>query len=173
MEPISAVRPLLSWEGVTLRVDLAQLHAWLNRELPRRAPALRRVELQGLPEGDLLLSLGVVWKGLPATLSVRLREVKVLHGFFGCQVVGVRGPLGVPVPTTTAAGLLARLWPGKVQYDGRDGVFLFDLREWLPAGLEVSIRHVRCGAHLLELGLGHGWLCPPAPALGAGGEGEG
>lgn len=156
-----------------MHLDLAQLHAWANRELTARVAALRRLGLWGLPDGDLMLEVAFAWKGLPGTASLRLREVKVVHGFFGCQVVAVRGPLGVPLPASTVAGIFKRLLPGKVQYDAGDGVFLLDLREWLPEGLEVSVRRVRCGTQTVELELGPGSLRPHVAALGTGdGGGE-
>ncbi len=160
-------RPLISWEGFTLRLDLAQLHARANRELPARVPALRRVGLEGLPDGDLQLEVAFAWKGLPGTVAVRLREARLLYGFFGCQVVAVSGPLGVPLPGSAVASILKRAIPGKIQYDSADGVFLLDLREWLPAGLEVAVRRVRCDSESLELQLGPGSLVPPAPVLEA------
>lgn len=168
MDSAPAPRPLISWDGLTVRLDLAQLHAWANRELPARAEALRRVGWHGSPEGDLVLDVAFTWKGLPGTVSVRMRDAKVVHRFFGCQIVAVRGPLGVPLPASTVASILQRLLPGKVQYDAGDGVFLLDLREWLPEGLDVSVRRVHCGAESVELLLGHGSLRPRTPALGAG-----
>lgn len=168
MDAPPPLRPLVSWEGFTLRLDLAQLHAWANRELPARVPALRRLRLEGLPDGDLQLEVAFAWKGLPGTVSVRLREARLLHGFFGCQVVAVSGPLGLPLPGSTVASILKRAIPGKVQYDSADGVFLLDLREWLPAGLEVAVRRIHCGSESLKLELGPGSLVPPTPVLGAG-----
>lgn len=168
MDSAPALRPLLSWDGLVVRLDLAQLHAVANRELPARLEALRRVGLRGLPDGDLALEVAFAWKGLPGAVSLRMREVKIVHRFFGCQVVAVRGPLGVPLPASTVASILQRLLPGKVQYDAGDGVFLLDLREWLPEGLDVSVRQVYCSARSVELVLGHGSLRPRTPALGAG-----
>lgn len=166
----TASRPLIAWEGCTMWVDLAQLHAWANRELPARAPVLRRLALQGLPNGDLELEVALAWKGLPASLSVRLRQVKVAKRFFGCQVAGVRGPLGVPLPTSVVAGLLVRLLAGKATFDPSDGVFLLDLRQWLPEGMDLLVRGVRCGAESVELELGPGSLRPRAPALASGAD---
>ncbi|MEP0773391.1 MAG: hypothetical protein HRF46_03385 [Acidobacteriota bacterium] len=168
MDATPSLRPLVSWEGFTLRLDGLQLHAWANRELPARVPALRRLGLKGLPDGDLQLEVAFAWKGLPGSVSVRLREARLLHGFFGCQVVAVSGPLGLPLPGSTVASILKRAIPGKVQYDSADGVFLLDLREWLPAGLEVAVRRIHCGSESLELQLGPGSLVPPAAVLGAG-----
>ncbi len=171
--PNSSVPPLISWDGFTMKLDRAQLHAWANRELPARVTALRRLELWGLPDGHLMLEVAFAWKGLPGTVLLRLREVKVAHRFFGCQVVAVRGPLGVPLPVSTVAKVMQRLLPGKVQYDGGDGVFLLDLRQWLPEGLELSVRRVHCGTQSVELELGPGSLRPRVAALGAGtGGGE-
>ncbi len=154
-----------------MRLDLQQLHAWANRELPARVPALRRIGLHGRPDGDLVLEVAFAWKGLPGAVSLRMREVKIVHRFFGCQVGSIRGPLGVPLPASAVAAIVQRLLPGKVQYDAGDGVFLLDLREWMPEGFEVSVRRVYCGTQSVELVLGPGSLRPRAAALDAGSGG--
>ncbi len=154
-----------------MKLDLAQLHAWANRELPARVQALRRLGLHGTGDGEVVVEVAFAWKGLPASVSLRVREIKVMHGFFGCQVVSVHGPLGLPLPVSMVARIVQRLLPGKVRYDHDDGVFLLNLGEWLPQGIEVTVRRVHCGTHALELELGPGSLRPRTPALGAGSGG--
>lgn len=168
MNATASLQPLISWDDFTVRLDVVQLHAWANREIPGRVQALKRLGLKGFPDGDLLLQVGFAWKGVPGTVAVRLRNAKVMHGFFGCQLVGVEGPLGVPLPVASAASLLKRVLPGKVQYDSTDGVLLLDLREWLPAGLALAVRRIHCGSESLELVFGPGSFAPRLPRLATG-----
>jgi hypothetical protein len=156
--------PLLSWDGFTARCDLAALHAMVNRDLSARAPALRSLHLDAA-EGNLRLEASVVWKAVPFTVSARLSDVRLYRRFFGCRVIATNGPFGLPLPPSALCSILQRALPGRVSYDASDGIFLLDLREHLPAWLDVSVRDAACVDGSLVLRIGPGSLTPQPPAL--------
>lgn len=164
MIPPFARPVLLSWDGFTVRVDLAALHAIANRDLPTRAPALRSVRLDAV-DGLLRLEASFVWKAVPWTVSARLSDVRLYQRFFGCRVMATHGPLGVRLPPSAVASMLERLMPGRVRYDPADGIFLLDLRGHIPAWLDVSVKDAACMGGSLVLKIGDGSLSPQLPAL--------
>jgi hypothetical protein len=96
-------------------------------------------------EGDgLELRLEAVWKGFPAQMSARLRELRLHRRFFGCRIEGPRGPMGVPLPTALVSALIRRFGQGLLSFDPDDRILLVDLRAFLPEGLEVRVRDVHC-----------------------------
>ena len=144
-----ATRPLVRWDGFTLWIDLDMVELLANRELARRAPLLRRVAVSGQGE-ELELHIEAAWQGLPARVSARVRELRLHRRVFGCRVEGLRGPLGIPLPLALAGAMVRRLGQGTVRFDPEDGIALVDLRRYLPEGLEVSVKDVRCQGR---------WLC--------------
>jgi hypothetical protein len=144
-----AMRPLVRWDGFTLRVDLDMVELVANRELARRVDAIRRLEVSG--EGDELeLRLEVAWKGFPGQVSARLRELRLHRRFFGCRIERLRGPMGLPLPTALVSALIRRFGQGLLSFDPDDRILLVDLRRFLPEGLEVRVQDVRCQDR---------WLC--------------
>ena len=144
-----ATRPLVRWDGFTLWIDLDMVELVVNRELGRRTPLLRRLEVTGAA-GELELHLEAAWQGLPARVSAKVRELRLHRRVFGCRVEGLRGPLGIPLPLTLVGVLVRRLGQGMVRFDPEDRIVLVDLRRFLPEGLEVRVKDVRCEGR---------WLC--------------
>jgi hypothetical protein len=144
-----ATRPLVRWDGFTLRVDLDMVELMVNRELARRVPLLRRLEVSGAGDG-IELHLEAAWQGFPARVSAKVRELRLHRRVFGCRLEGLRGPLGIPLPLALAGAMVRRLGQGMVRFDPEDRIVLVDLRRFLPEGLEVRVKDVRCQER---------WLC--------------
>jgi hypothetical protein len=145
-----ALRPLVTWDGFALRVDLDMVELVANRELAHRAPALRRVSISGDGE-DLEIHLEAAWKGLPAKLTARLSELRLHRRFFGCRLDSLLGPLGIPLPVSLAGRVARHLAPEILRFDPDDRILLVDLRRHLPEGLEVRISDVRCEGRWLTV----------------------
>ncbi len=144
-----AKRPLVRWDGFTLRIDLDMVELVANRELARRVPLLRRLEVTG--EGDELeFHIEAAWQGLPARVSARVRELRLHRRILGCRVEGLRGPLGIPLPVALVGAIVRRMGQGLVRFDPEDRIVLVNLARLLPEGLEVSVKDVRCQDR---------WLC--------------
>lgn len=143
------MRPLVRWDGFTLRIDLDMVELIVNRELAQRMPLLRRLEVTGEGE-ELELHIEAAWQGLPARVSARLRELRLHRRVFGCRVEALRGPMGIPLPVALAGAMVRRLGQGMVRFDPDDRILLVDLRRFLPEGLEVRVKDVRCQER---------WLC--------------
>jgi len=153
------LRPLLSWDGFSVRCDLDLLERLANRELPRRVAALREVRIGG-DGSSIEIVARLAWQGLPAQLSVELTELRVYRRFLGCRVESVRGPLGLPVPVGVVAAVLRRAVPRLVRLDPADRVLLVDLREWVPPGVELGVTAANVSGRVLELRLAPGSLSP-------------
>jgi hypothetical protein len=148
-------RPMLTWEEFSLRIDLDILELWLNREVAGKVEALREFRLSG--EGEVLqIEVKVAVEGFPATVTLRLSELRLYKAMLGCQVRGVSGPLGIPLPFSLAASLLRRYAARWARLDADDRVLLVDLRRWLPASLHLHVQDARCSGRWLELGLAPG-----------------
>ncbi len=144
-----ATRPMVRWDGFTVRVDLDMVELAANRELARRGSVVRRLLVGG--EGDRLdLEVAAAWRGFPAQISARVRELRLHRRFFGCRVEALHGPLGMPLPVGLLGALVRRFGQGLVSFDADDRILLVDLRRFLPEGLEVRVRDVRCEER---------WLC--------------
>lgn len=150
-----ATRPLVRWDGFTLWIDLDMVELLANRELARRAPLLRRVAVSGQGE-ELELHIEAAWQGLPAGVSARLCELRLHRRVFGCRVEGLRGPMGIPLPVALAGAMARRLGQGMVRFDPDDRILLVDLRRFLPEGLEVRVKGVRCQERWLGVELAGG-----------------
>jgi hypothetical protein len=149
-------RPLLTWEEFCLRVDLDMLELWLNREVAGKVEALREFRLGGGGDDELAIEVKVAVEGFPASVAARLCELRVYKGMLGCQVRGVSGPLGIPVPVALAASLLRRHAARWARLDVEDRILLVDLRRWLPASLHLHVQDARCRGRWLELELAPG-----------------
>ncbi len=161
-----APRPLLSWNGFTLRLDLDMLELWLNRTLPAKVDAVRRVAVGG--EGERVeLAVDVSYKGLPARLVAHLTELRLYHRFVGCRVVSVRGPFGLPMPLDFVARFVNDAPGGIVRLDHADRILLVDLQRVLPAWLDMQVLAARCSGRWLEFEMAPGSLAarfgPPEP----------
>ncbi len=150
-----AARPLLRWDAFSITVDLDMVELALNRELARRVPNLRRLEIAG--DGDTLeLHLEAAWQGLPGQVTARLRELRLRRRFFGCRIESVHGPLGIPLPVALVGTLARRLGQGMLRFDAEDRIVLADLRRFLPEGLEVRVSDVLCEGRRLRVELAGG-----------------
>jgi hypothetical protein len=150
-----ALRPLVKWDGFALQVDLDMVELIANRKLAGRSNTIRRLAVTG--EGDVLrIHLDVALKGLPASVSASLSELRLHRRFFGCRVEGLHGPLGIPLPIGLAGALARRLAPDLLRFDPEDRILLVDLRRFLPDGLEVRISDVRCVDRWLTVELAGG-----------------
>jgi len=164
-----ALRPLVRWDGFTLRVDLDIVELLVNRALEARATVVKRV----LVEGDtnaLELRVTAAWKGLPAQLSARISELRLHRRCFGCRVESLHGPLGLPLPLTIVALLVRRLESDLVHFDAEDQILLVDLRRFLPEGLEVRVQDVQCRGRWLEVSLAGGSVAAVLAAPAVAGE---
>ena len=150
-----ALRPLVKWDRFALQVDLDMVELVANRELARRTDAIRRVGVTG-EEGTLKIHLDVALKGLPASVSASLSELRLHRRFFGCRIEALRGPLGIPLPIGLGGALARRLAPELLRFDPEDRILLVDLRRFLPDGLEVRISDVRCFGRWLTVELAGG-----------------
>jgi hypothetical protein len=159
-----ALRPLVKWDGFALQVDLDMVELVANRELARRTDAIRRVGVTG--EGDVLkIHLDVALKGLPASVSASVSELRLLRRFFGCRVEALHGPLGIRLPIGLAGALARRLAPDLLRFDPEDRILLVDLRRFLPDGLEVRISDVRCVGRWLTVELAGGSVAAVLAAM--------
>ena len=155
MESTLLPRPLFTWEEFCLRVDLDILELWLNREVAGKVDALREFRFSGV--GDTVeLQVKVAVEGFPARLTARLAELRVYKAKLGCQVRGVSGPLGIPIPISLVASLLRRHAAQWARLDTDDRILLVDLRRWLPAALNLHVQEVRCNGRWLEIELAPG-----------------
>lgn len=145
-----ALRPLVTWDGFSLRVDLDMVELVANRELANRVPAVRRISVKGDGE-ELEIRLEAAWKGLPAHLTARVSELRLHRRFFGCRLESLRGPLGLPLPAALAGTVARLLAPDLLRFDADDRILLLDLRRHLPEGLEVRISDVRCEGRWLTV----------------------
>jgi len=162
------MRPLVRWDGFTIRLDLDMAETIADRELARRGSAVRHLEIGG--EGDELeLRVVASWRGFPAQVSARVGELRLHRRFFGCRVVALHGPMGVPLPAKLLGALVRRFGQGLVSFDPEDRILLVDLRRHLPEGLEVRVREVRCRDRWLCVDLAGGSVA----AVLAGVPGEG
>ncbi len=162
-----AMRPMVRWDGFAVRVDLDLVELAANRELARRDSVVRRVQVSG--EGDELeIEVGAAWKGFPAQISARVRELRFHRRFFGCRVAGLRGPMGLPLPAALLGALVRRFGQGMLSFDADDRILLVDLRRYLPEGVEVRVRDVRCDGRWLCLELAGGSVA--AVLAGVSGE---
>jgi len=157
-------RPLARWDGFCLRLDLDMLELLAARELPARTEAVRGVRVAG--EGERLeFVVTIAIKGLPAKVAARVDEIRVYRRFLGLRIASLRGPLGVPVPLGLVAMALRRFGPDFVTLDTDDGILLVDLRRWLPDGVQIEIRGVRCLGRTLEIELASGSVAPVFGAI--------
>jgi hypothetical protein len=164
-----AARPLLRWDAFTLTVDLDMLELLANRELARRQLPLRRAALGGAGE-ELELVVEGAWQGLPAHVSVRVSELRLHRRVFGCRVESLRGPLGIPLPLSLAATIVRRASAGMARLDAEDRVLLVDVRRFLPEGLEVRVRGVRCEGRWLHVRLDGGSVAAALAGTAAAGD---
>lgn len=156
-------RPLLTWQGFQIRVDLDLVELFVARQASGGNSPIRRLHLGGAGE-TVLVEAELALKGLPARMVVELTEVRLYRGFLGCRVAGVRGPMGVPVPLSLVAWAVSRFAPRSLRLDADDRVLLYDLRGHLPPELELSLRRVQVEGRFLLLIVGSGAMSlPPAP----------
>jgi hypothetical protein len=148
-------RPLLTWEEFCLRIDLDMLELWLNREVAGSIGALRELRVGGAGD-EVVIEATVAVEGFPASVAVRLSELRVYKGMLGCLVRGVSGPLGIPLPLALAASLLRRHAARWARLDTDDRILLVDLRRWLPPSLHLHVQDARCAGRWLELDLAPG-----------------
>lgn len=152
-----AVRPLLKWDGFSLRVDLDILELSANRILRERAPSVELLSLEG--EDDTLAAhLRLEWKGVPVQVAVRIGEIRLYRRFFGCRLLAVTGPFGLPFPVGIVGALARRVAGGLVHFDADDGVLLVEVRDYVPEGAEIRIQDVICMGRWLEIKLAPGSL---------------
>jgi len=150
-------RPLVQWDGFTVRVDLDVLELTINRELSRKVPHVDELRVAG--DGDRLqLDVRLSWQGLPARVSARVADVRLYRRFVGCRVEALRGPLGVPIPLELASAAVRRFAPSIVRFDADDRILLVDLRNRLPDGLRLEVGAVRVVGRTLEVELAPGSL---------------
>jgi hypothetical protein len=161
------VRPVVRWEGFALRFDLDMVELVANRQLARLETAVRRIALTGSGD-ELEIHVDAAWKGLPAHLSARVRELRLHRRFFGCRIQELRGPFGVPLPVSLASVAVRRLGEPMLRFDPDDHILLVDLRRFLPEGLEVRVRDVRCEDRWLCLELDAGSATAQLAGLAGG-----
>jgi hypothetical protein len=150
-------RALLRWDGFTLRLDLDMLELQARRVLAERAPWIELRRVGG--RGDVVeIDVAAVWHGFHFAGTLRLSELRLRRRFFGCRVDAVRGPLSAPVPLGLLSTLLRKSAGGLLKLDAEDRILLVDLREYLPAGIEVGIAEVRCQERWLELDVSPGFV---------------
>lgn len=154
-------RPLVHWDGFSLRCDLDLLERLANRELPKRIEQLRELRIDG-DGATLVLRVRVAWQGLPAQLVATLSELRVHRRFLGCCVLSLRGPLGLPVPMFVVAAALRGFGAGLVRLDPSDRILLVDLRAYLPEGLHLDVKSAIVSGRMLEIELAPGSLAPPS-----------
>ena len=163
-----AMRPLVRWDGFEVQIDLDMAELIANRELARRGSVVRHVDIGG--DGDELeVHVVASWRGFPAQLSARVGELRLHRRFFGCRVAALHGPMGVPLPAKLLGALVRRFGQGLLSFDPDDRILLVDLRRFLPEGLEVRVRDVRCRERWLCVDLAGGAVA----AVLAGVPGEG
>ncbi len=143
-------RALLRWDGFSLRIDLDMLELQARRVLAERAPWLELRRVGG--QGDAVeVEVVAAWHGFHFAGTLQLSELRLRRRFLGCRVDAVRGPMSAPLPLGLIATLLRKYTEGLLQLDTGDRILLVDLRQHLPAGVEVGIAGVRCQGRWLEL----------------------
>lgn len=157
-------RPVVSWDGFTLRVDLDMVEILAARELRNQDAPVRWLQMGGA--GDVVrIDVELTLKGFPARAAVELEEIRLYRGFLGCKVRSLRGPMNVPLPLSLAAWLISRAGQPDIRLDTEDGILLADLRRHLPPILDVHLASVQVSGRELRLSMGAGRLYAPPSGL--------
>lgn len=162
--------PLLRWDGLHLVVDLGTVETHLDRLL-RRTGRVSRVNLEG--RDDTLRVQGTVsWKGLSSRVSVDLSEIRLRRRYLGFRMRRITAIGGVRVPRRAIEAVIRDSDPDRVKVFSGEGIVVIDLRDLLPAGLDLNVLTVQATDRSLHLWFGAGSLvdlpAAPPPALPAG-----
>lgn len=163
--------PLARWDGLHLAIDLTHLEALLN-ERTAGVPNLRKIRLTGV--GDAVeATVGVQWKGVRSSLSVRIGEIRLRHRRIGFRLGRIRALGGVPLPRAGVEAVLAAIDHELVSVIRGTRIVVVDLRTWIPPELDLSVITVQATRNRLHVWFGPGsLLAVPGPAplgLPAGG----
>jgi hypothetical protein len=148
---------MVRWDGFSIHVDLDMLELLAGREIRARVPEIEEIHVTGADE-EITVHGVARWHGIPLGFAVRLAELRVRRRFFGCRLEAVKGPLGAGVPAWLLRRLAARFGHRMVTFDPADRILLFDLRRFIPTGIEVRIARVVCLGRWLEISLAPGAL---------------
>jgi hypothetical protein len=152
-----APRPLVKWDGFSLHIDLDILEHTVNGILSQKVPGVELLSLDG--EGETLEAhVRLEWKGFPAQVGVRIGQLRLHRRFFGCRLLSVHGPFGLPLPVSLVGALVRRVAGGIVHFDHQDGILLAELHRYIPEGIELRIASVTCRGRWLEITLAPGSL---------------
>ena len=162
--------PLLRWEGLHLVVDLETVERHLDRLLGRTG-RVSRVNLEGRDD-TLRVQATVSWKGLSSRVSVDLTEIRLRRRYLGFRMRRITAIGGMRVPRRAIEAVIRDVDPERVKVLVGEGIVVIDLREALPAGLDLNVLTVQATDRSLHLWFGAGSLvdlpAPPPPALAPG-----
>ncbi len=162
--------PLARWDGLHLVCDLALLEGHLQQRVAK-SECVRDLSLAG--QGDAVrVSADVTWKGLATRVRVDVAEIRLKRRFLGFRLRHPKVFGGVPVPRGAVELLVRELAGDLVTVFRGSGILVVDLREWLPAELDLTVLTVQATEAGVHLWLGPGSLRDvpgeARPALAAG-----
>ncbi len=162
--------PLLRWDGLHLVVDLRTVEVHLDRLL-RRTGKVSRVNLEGRDD-TLRVLASVSWKGIVSRVSVDLTEIRLRQRYLGFRMRRFTVFGGVRIPRRAVEAVIRDADPERVTVFSGEGIVVIDLRDALPAGLDLKILTVQATDRSLHLWFGAGSLvdlpAAPPPALPQG-----
>lgn len=147
---------LLRWDGLHLVVGLDPLQRHLD-QLMRRSERVTDLSLEG-HEDTVRVFASVRWKGITSRASLDLTEIRLRCRRLGFRMrrLTVLGGLRIPLRAIEAAIRAAD--PAGVTVFGGDGIVVIDLRDVLPAELDLSVLTVQGTGRSLHLWFGSGGL---------------
>lgn len=147
--------PLVRWDGTHLVLSTSSLEALAREKLADGH--LRSIRFVGAGDG-VGVRVELLVKGVATTVEIRLTEIRLRRRFLGFRLrrVGVLG--GLPVPRALVRALVGRFAGELVTVVDGSGVFVVDLREWIPPEVELSILTVQATPRAIHVWLGGGEL---------------
>jgi hypothetical protein len=162
--------PLLRWDGLHLVVDLRTIELHLDRLL-RRSGSVSQLNLEGRDDTVRVLA-SLSWKGLASRVSVDLSEIRLRQRYLGFRMRRITVLGGRRVPRRASEAAIRDVDPERVSVVAGEGIVVIDLRDTLPAGLDLKVLTVQATERSLHLWFGAGSLVDlpahPPPALPPG-----
>jgi hypothetical protein len=164
--------PLLRWDGLHLVVDLRTVELHLDRLLGRTGK-VSRLNVEGRDDTVRVLAT-LSFKGMSSRVSVDLSEIRLRQRYLGFRMRRITVLGGLRVPRRAVEAVIRDADPDRVTVFSGEGIVVVDLRDTLPAGLDLKILTVQATDRSLHLWFGAGSLVdlpaapPPALAPGSG-----
>jgi len=162
--------PLLRWDGLHLVVDLRTVELHLDRLL-RGTGKVSQLNLEGRDDTVRVLAT-LSWKGMSSRVSVDLSEIRLRQRYLGFRMRRITVLGGLRVPRRAIEAAIRDVDSKRVTVFAGEGIVVIDLRDTLPAGLDLKVLTVQATDRSLHLWFGAGSLVDlpahPPPALPPG-----